>query len=161
MAQHQAKDGRVPRLAVCHANAGSQTTLELPVGGARAAVGKAPPDLARDIVVGDDGAHLEPAGAAGAGLDVHVEGPGEQRGPRHVRGRSAARVFDTETLFVAASPSEALVVGIDARGRFVAKRMGHDRRSLPPRIAAIVEAARTGAKVGDASRSARHAFTRR
>jgi hypothetical protein len=55
-------------------------------GGARAAVGKAPPDLARDGVVGDDGAHLEPAGAAGAGLHVDVEGPGEQRGPRHVRG---------------------------------------------------------------------------
>jgi hypothetical protein len=32
------------------------------------------------------GAHLEPTGAAGAGHDVDVEGPREQRGPRHVRG---------------------------------------------------------------------------
>ena len=56
------------------------------VGGARAALGMAPPDLARDVVVRDDGAHLEPAGAAGACRDVDVEGPGEQRGPGHVRG---------------------------------------------------------------------------
>src|SRR5690606_10360641 len=35
------KDGRSPRLAVCHANAGSYATVESPGGGARAAVGMA------------------------------------------------------------------------------------------------------------------------
>ena len=54
------KDGRSPRLAVCHANAGSYATVESPGGGARAAVGMAsnPPG---DVVVRHDGAHLEPA----------------------------------------------------------------------------------------------------
>jgi hypothetical protein len=42
-----------------------------------------PKDAPGDLVVGDDGSDLEPAGAA---LNVNVEGPGEQRSSRHVRG---------------------------------------------------------------------------
>jgi hypothetical protein len=44
-------------------------------------------DLARDVMVGDDGADVEPAAGVGAdaGLDVEVERAGEQCGPRHVR----------------------------------------------------------------------------
>jgi histidinol phosphatase-like enzyme len=35
------------------------------------------------FMVGDDGTDVEPATAAGAGLDVDLEGPREQGGPRH------------------------------------------------------------------------------
>jgi len=77
-----AKDGRVHRVAGCHANGVPSTTPESRGGGARAADAMASRSL-RATVVRHHGAHFDPP-AAGASLHVDLERPAEQHCPRHM-----------------------------------------------------------------------------